>query len=189
MTRTFFFILFLFLSLVNLSGCRASKELKARNERTSTEEIGVELRKADSLWSSLAEKFNFKIEFYPIEYGPGKPATDSTCPAAPSTTMPANSQFPPQGVCAGVGGMGAAIQQAHGPIKSIKFTIEHNAQTTATNQVDSTYNSNTATTETLQEEKASEARHDNGTVLIVAVVAAVVVLLALLIIIKKLLKK
>jgi len=151
-----------------LSGCRASKESKARYERTRTEEIGVELRRVDSLWSSIAERLNCKIEFYPIEYGPGKPATDSTCPAAPSTTMPANSQFPPKGVSAGVGGMGA--------VKSIEITMEHNAQTTTTNQVDSTYNNNTATTETLQEQKASEARQDNGTVATVSIVAAVALL-------------
>lgn len=200
MTRTFFFILFLFLSLLDLSGCRASKELKARNERTSTEETSVELRRADSLWSSLAEKFNFKIEFYPIEYGPGKPATDSTCPAAPSTTMPANSQFPPQGVCAGVGGMGAALRQAQGPvnppdplckggIKSIEFSIEKTEDRSVITATDSVLEQKSATTETRQEEKASEARHDNGTVLIVAVAAAVVLLLALLIIIKKTLHK
>ena len=189
MTRTFFFIIFLFLSLLNLSSCRASKELKARNERTSTEETSVELRKVDSLWSSIAEKFNFKIEFYPIENGHRKPATDSTCPAAPSTTMPANSQFPPQGVCAGVGGMGAALRQAHGAVKSIEFTMERDAQTAAATQVDSTYYNNSAAEETLQEEKASEIKHDNGTVAIVSVVGALVVLAALLIVIKKVLKK
>lgn len=189
MTRTFFFILFLFLSLWNLSGCRASKELKARNERTSTEETGVELRKADSLWSSIVERFNCKIEFYPIEYGSEKPATDSTCPAAPSTTMPANSQFPPKGVSAGIGGMGAAIRQAQGAVKSIEFTIEHNAQTTATNQVDSTYYNKSSTEETLQEEKASELRQDNGTWAILAVVTAVVFILIVLIVIRKFFKK
>lgn len=180
MRRTFFFILFIFLSL-DFSSCRASKELKARNERTCNEEIGVELRRVDSLWSSIAESFSCKIEFYPIEYGSGKPATDSTCPTAPSTTMPANSQFPPQGVCAGVGGMGA--------VKSIEFTMERDAQTATATQVDSTYNSNSASKETLQEEKASEIKHDNGTVAIVSVVGALVILAALLIVIKKVLKK
>ena len=173
MRRTFFFIIFLFLSLVVLPGCRASKELKARNERTSTEETSVELRKVDSLWSSLAEKFNCKIEFYPIENGPGKPASDNPIPAAPCSTMPANSQFPPQGVCAGVGGMGAALRQAHGAVKSIEFTMERDAQTAATNQLDSAYYNNSAAEETLQEEKASEARQDNSTVAIIVVVFAV----------------
>ena len=66
------------------------------------------------------------------------------------------------------GGMGA--------VKSIEFTMEHNAQTTTTNQVDSTYNNNTATTETLQKQKASETRQDNGTVATVSIVAAVALL-------------
>lgn len=163
-----------------LSGCRASKELKARYERTCTEVIGVELRRVDSLWSSIAEKLSCKIEFYPIEYDAGRPAADSTCPADPCSTMPAASSRTsiPSG---NVGSSGI------GSVKSIEFTIEHNAQTTSTNQVDSTYNSNTASAETLQEEKASEARQDTCTVFIVSVAAAV--LLLLIIIIKKLFHK
>ena len=143
MKRSLFILIIVFGSCF-LASCRAQRHTHNAATRVQTDEIGVELRRVDSLWSSIAERLNCKIEFYPIEYGPGKPATDSTCPAAPSSTMPANSQFLPKGVSAGFGGMGAAIQQDHGPIKSIEFTIEHNAQTTATNQVDSTYNSNTA---------------------------------------------
>ena len=195
MTRTLFFILFLFLSLLNLPGCRASKELKARNERTSTEETGVELRKVDSLWSSLAEKFNCKIEFYPLEYsiGNGTPTafTGASLPADPCSTVPAGvaNPLPWQAQGVGAGGMGAALRQAHGAVKSIEFTMERDAQTAATNQMDSAYYNNSAAEETLQEEKASEARQDNGTIAIVSVVAAVVILLALLIIIKKTLHK
>jgi len=151
-----------------LTGCRASKESKARNERTVESEIGVELRKADSLWSSIAERLNFKIEFYPLEYGPGKPATDSTCPTAPTSTMPAASSrttIPTRFV--GSGGMGA--------VKSIEFSAEHATESGNATQVDSTYNSKTDTTETRQEEKASELRHDNGTVAIAIVVVVIAV--------------
>ena len=183
------FILIIVLGSCFLASCRAQRHTHNAATRVQTDEIGVELRRVDSLWSSIAERLNCKIDFYPIEYGPGKPATDSTCPAAPSTTMPANSQFPPQGVCAGVGGMGAALRQAHGAVKSIEFTMERDAQTAAATQVDSTYYNNSAAEETLQEEKASEIKHDNGTVAIVSVVGALVVLAALLIVIKKVLKK
>lgn len=163
-----------------LAGCRASKESKTRSERTDRSEIGVELRKADCLWSSIAERLNFKIEFYPLEYGPGKPATDSTCPTAPISTMPAASSrttIPTRFV--GSGGMGA--------VKSIEFSAEHATESGNATQVDSTYNSKTDTTETRQEEKASEARHDNGTVIGVAIVAAVAALVYFLL--KQFLKK
>ena len=171
MTRTFFFILFLFLSLLNLSGCRASKELKARNERTSTEETSVELRRADSLWSSLAERFNFKIEFYPPDTDSlgnlRTLATVSPRPAAPSSTMPAGiaNPLPRHARGVGAGGMGA--------VKSIEFTAESTAEITESSQVDSTYYNNSAATATLQTESASERRQDNSTVAIIVVVFAV----------------
>lgn len=147
-----------------LIGCRASKESKARYERTNTDEIGVELRRVDSLWSSIAERLKYKIEFYPaIEQGPGLPLQ-----AAQSNIMPATNvgHTSPKGSVGG--GMGA--------VKSIEFTVEHDAQSGTATQVDSSYNSNTATTETLQEQKASEARQDNGTVATVSIVAAVALL-------------
>ena len=189
-----------------LAGCRASKESKARSERTAESEIGVELRKADSLWSSFAERLNFKIEFYPQlgDFGTSGHETEglqtiilkslgigTSLPAAPCSTVPAGvaNPLPWQAQGVGAGGTGAALRQAHGAVKSIEFTMERDAQTAATNQMDSAYYNNSAAEETLQEEKASEARQDNGTIAIVAVAAAVVLLLALLIIIKKLFHK
>lgn len=169
--RSFITIMGLVLGCL-LIGCRASKESKARYERMSTDEIGVELRRVDSLWSSIAERLKYKIEFYPaIEQCPGKPENtgkEPHVPAAPSSTMPATvfghtSQNGSVG-----GGMGA--------VKSIEFTVEHDAQTVAATQVDSSYNSNTATKETHQGQKASEARQDNGTVATVSIVAAVALL-------------
>ena len=79
------------------------------------------------------------------------------------------------------GGMGA--------VKSIEITSETEASTQHNAFTDSTAVYKTAEAEDQHREKASEARHDNGTVLIVSVVAAVVLLLALLIIIKKLFHK
>ena len=183
-----------------LAGCRASKESKARNERTAESEIGVELRKADSLWSSIAERLTMKIEFYPLEYsiGNGTPTafTGASLPAAPLWPVPAGvaKPLPWQAQGVGAGGMGAALRQAQGPalrqaqgpalrqaqgplaqggIKSIEITAESGTSTGSVSAVDSTYEEKSATTETRQEEKASEARHDNGTVIGVAIVAAV----------------
>ena len=194
-----------------LAGCRASKESKARSERTDRSEIGVELRKADSLWSSIAERLTMKIEFYPQlgDFGTSGHGTEgpqtiiqkslgngTSLPAAPLWPVPAGvaNPLPWQAQGVGAGGMGAALRQAQGPlaqggIKSIEITAESGTSTGLVTAVDSTYEEKSATTETRQEEKASEARHDNGTVLIVSVAAAVVLILALLIIIRKLFHK
>ena len=186
MKRIFFVIMFL-IWMGFLAGCRASKESKARSERTAESEIGVELRKADSLWSSIAERLTMKIEFYPLEYsiGNGTPTafTGASLPAAPCSTVPAGvaNPLPWQAQGVGAGGMGAAHRQAQGPlaqggIKSIEITAESGTSTGSVSAVDSTYEQKTATTETRQEEKASEARQDNGTVIGVAIVAAVAAL-------------
>lgn len=185
-----------------LAGCRASKESKARSERTAESEIGVELRKADSLWSSIAERLAMKIEFYPpsgyneCDLGIG---TLPTCPqAAQPETVPAGvaNPLPWQAQGVGAGGTGAALRQAQGPvnppdplckggIKSIEFSIEKTEDRSVITATDSVLEQKCATTETLQKQKASETRQDNGTIAIVSIVAAVVVILALLIIIKK----
>lgn len=189
MRKDFLFIMFL-IWMGFLAGCRASKESKARNERTAESEIGVELRKADSLWSSIAERLTMKIEFYPLEYsiGNGTPTafTGASLPAAPCSTVPADiaNPLPWQAQGVGAGGMGAALRQAQGPvnppdplckggIKSIEFSIEKTEDRSVITATDSVSEQKTATTETRQEEKASEARHDNGTVIGVAIVAAV----------------
>lgn len=187
-----------------LAGCRASKESKARNERTAESEIGVELRKADSLWSSIAERLTMKIEFYPLEYsiGNGTPTafTGASLPAAPCSTVPAGvaNPLPWQAQGVGAGGMGAAHPAAQGPvnppdplckggIKSIEFSTERTEDRSFITAMDSVLEQKTATTETRQEEKASEARHDNGTVIGVAIVAAVAALVYFLL--KQFLKK
>ena len=177
----------LIMMLVFLTGCRASLESKASQSRQRVDEIGVVLHRVDSLCSTISEKHNVKIEFYqPPCYteSPGKPCTGSPFAAAPSSTLPADSTHvgvPQGGGWSGFGGMGA--------VKSIEITSETEASTQHNAFTDSTAVSKTAEAETLQKEKSSEARHDNGTVFIVSVVAAAFLLLALLIIIKKLFHK
>ena len=208
MRKDFLFIMFL-IWMGFLAGCRASKESKARNERTAESEIGVELRKADSLWSSIAERLTMKIEFYPQlgDFGTSGHGTEgpqtiiqkslgngTSLPAAPLWPVPAGvaKPLPWQAQGVGAGGTGAVNPPdplCKGGIKSIEFSIEKTEDRSVITATDSVLEQKTATTETRQEEKASEARHDNGTVLIVSVAAAVAFLLALLIIIKKLLHK
>jgi hypothetical protein len=144
--------------------------------RTSLDEIGVVLRRVDSLSSTIAERYNFKIEFYPLEYGPGKPATE----AAPCSTMPADSLglAPTMG---GVGGMGA--------VKSIEISTERTEDKAAITAMDSVSETKTATKATLQKETSSETRHDNGTVLIVAIVAGLVVFALAWLLLKTFLKR
>ena len=160
-----------------LFGCRSKLDTSRQESQRHVDEIGVVLRRLDSLGSTIAERQHIKIEFYPTsDNNLGSPAIGTSVPTAPSTTMPAASLALGDNIPLG-GGMGA--------VKSIEITTEHDAQSGNATQVDSTYNNKTDTTETLQRERASEARQDNGTITIVSVVAAVVVLLALLIIIKK----
>lgn len=162
-----------------LFGCRSKLDTSRQESQRHVDEIGVVLRRLDSLGSTIAERQHIKIEFYPLEYGPVNP--ESVSPStAPCSTMPADSLglAPSWG---GFGGMGA--------VKSIEIDTERDATTTATSAVDSTSVFKTEQEATLQKQKASETRQDNGTIAIVSVVAAVVFILALLIIIKKLFHK
>lgn len=169
------FIIFWFL-VGFLTGCRAKLDTSRQESRRQVDEIGVVLRRLDSLGSTIAERQHIKIEFYPLEYGPGNPenlpATGSP-QAAPSGTMPADNQEPPKGVCTGFGGMGA--------VKSIEIDTERDATTTSTSAVDSTAVFKTEQEATLQGEKSVGARQDNGTVIGLAIVAAVAILVYLLI--------
>lgn len=123
MRKDFLFIMFL-IWMGFLAGCRASKESKARNERTAESEIGVELRKADSLWSSIAERLTMKIEFYPQlgDFGTSGHGTEgpqtiiqkslgngTSLPAAPLWPVPAGvaKPLPWQAQGVGAGGTGA----------------------------------------------------------------------------------
>jgi hypothetical protein len=165
--KDFLFIMFI-LELV-LAGCRAQRSVKSSESLERTDRVGVELHRVDSLWSALAERLTYKIEFYPaIEGGPGLPHQ-----AAPSRIMPATyvGNTSPTGSVGG--GMGA--------VKSIEISTERIEDRSVITAVDSIAEENTATTETRQEAKTSEARQDNGTVATVAIVFAVATLIYLMI--------
>ena len=167
-----YFRVIIFLVLVGfLSGCRANLERKASESYRHSEEIGVVLRRLDSLSSTFAERQHIKVEFYPLcsEYsGWPIPTTDTAAKIGPSGRT---ARF----------GDGGGV----GAVKSIEIFTETEASTHSNALTDSSSVFKTDDAATLQEDKKTETKQDNGTVLIVTVVAAVVLLLALLIIIKK----
>lgn len=192
--KDFLFIVLLVLLSCFLGGCRAKSETSSSRSSTVAAEIGVELRKADSLWSSLAESSRLKIEFYPPYYNIGAemPTTESLgtgtsiaftgsrSPAAPLGQAVADlGTFPFTGDCGG--GLGA--------VKSIEILTEKTEDMGGIRTTDSVSGQKSYTKETRQEERASEARHDNGTVAILAVVAGLVVLAIACLLIKKYLKR
>ena len=164
--KHFLFIMILVLECL-LTGCRASKESKARSERMSTDEIGVVLRRVDSLSSTISEKQHIKVEFYPLssEYiGWPIPASDTATQIGPTQR---------NGRRAEGGGVGS--------LKSIEITSETEANTHTNTLTDSTAVNKTTEAEALQKEKASEAKQDYGTVVSVAIVFAAALLIFLLI--------
>lgn len=158
-----------------LAGCRAKLETSRQESRRHIDEIGVVLRKADSLCSTIAEKQTIRIEYYPpsqYDLGIGTPTafTGSPLPAAPFGQA-ADSVAPLPWQAQGVGVVGGL-----GAVKSIEITTEKTEDMAAIRATDSVSEQKTDTTETRQEEKASQARQDNGTVIGLAIVAAVAVL-------------
>jgi len=139
-------------------GCRAQRDVHKDVQRTHVDEIGVELRRVDSLWSSIAEKHSMKIEFYPVE--------DS------AYALDSSKLAPSLGSLAPIIGAGRA-----GHIKSIEVSSETSTAATSLVQSDSTAVYKAETTEDEKVDKRTEARQDNGTVAIIAIVSAVAALI------------
>lgn len=172
----YFRIIIIWFLVVFLSSCRANLERKASESYRHAEEIGVVLRRLDSLSSTIAERQHIKVEFYPLSEYSGwpipTPDTDTAAQIGPSERK---ARF----------GDGGGI----GAVKSIEIIKETEASTHSNMLTDSSSVFKTDDAATRQEDKKTEAKQDNGTVLIVAVAAAVVLILALLIILKKLFPK
>lgn len=152
-----------------LAGCRTALETSRNESRSQLDEIGVELRRVDSLWSSLAEKFSYKIEFYPPTYFDSAFANVPTTPTVPAASSVGNASQ--------TGG----ITGGHGAVKSIEFSTERTEDRTALQQSDSVVQKKQQSEATLQKETSSEARQDNGTVFIVTLILAAALLIFLLI--------
>ena len=103
---------------------------------------------------------------------------------APPTTLPADSThvgIPQYGGWSGFGGMGS--------VKSIEITTEKTEDRSSITAADSVVQQKAQSEETRQRERASEARHDNGTVIGLAIVAAAAIIVIIRILIKIYLKK
>lgn len=172
------FLLIMLFGLVALVGCRAKLETSSSRCSTSTDEIGLELRRFDSLWSSLSERLTFKIEFYPVDNGSSNTNPDNCVPIDP--TYSHTTTLPPSGSSGGVG---------FGSVKSIEFTSETDAERTTVFKTDSVSQAKRDTSETLQRDTSSEAKHDNGTVLILAIVGGLVVVGAVVLVLRKFAKR
>lgn len=168
MRRTLSVILFIVLSLLIASSCRAHREVKRDNSLSSTMVSGLESRRVESLWDFLAEKYNIHVEFFPPQYT--FPTSETLQEPAPSLAMSADSTHissPLSGGRSGFGGLGA--------VKSIDIVTERETNTKSTSETDTTAVVATATSETSHTEKTADLRQDNGTVAIVAAAAALVV--------------
>ena len=183
----------LVLSLVILAGCRASREVHTTQQQHQSSNIDVEAHRLDSLWSLLVERYRVHVEFFnPNEVLPQNNqestnlwTTNQSTKATQQGTAPRSTK-PADGLgldpsWGGIGGLGA--------VKSIDIEAERTQSEQSLSQADSTAVSKTENKATLQEDKTTVARQDNGTWAIVSVVAAVAFIIALIIVLKKFLKK
>ncbi len=170
MRKDFLFIMILDLGLV-LIGCRAQRSVKASESRTQLDEIGVELHRVDSLWSTLAEKLTYKIEFYPLDI-------DSR--ATSPTFLPTTTCLPADPAATNLGHAQQSAGGGIGSVKSIEISTERTEDRSSITATDSVAEQKSASQATLQEDKTTEARQDNGTVTVVAIVAAAAILIFLL---------
>ena len=140
--------------------------METTETKQQTSETAVEFHDLQRFWNSLAERLNFKIEFYPAEGGLGLPTTDNCVPIDPTAFVPPAL---PSGSAEG----------CLGSVKSIEFSSERIAADSSFAQTDSVADSKSAEASDAHTEKASELRQDNGTVATVCIVFAVAALIYL----------
>lgn len=172
MRKVFFVIVFFFIGL--LPGCRGQRQMETTETKQQTSETAVEFHDLQRFWNSLAERLNFKIEFYPAEGGLGLPTTDNCVPIDPTAFVPPAL---PSGSAEG----------CFGSVKSMEFSSERIAADSSFALTDSVADSKSAEASDAHTEKASELRQDNGTVATVCIVFAVAALIYLCI--KQFIKK
>lgn len=148
--------------------------METTETKQQTSETAVEFHDLQRFWNSLAERLNFKIEFYPAEGGLGLPTTDNCVPIDPTAFVPPAL---PSGSAEG----------CFGSVKSMEFSSERIAADSSFALTDSVADSKSAEASDAHTEKASELRQDNGTVATVCIVFAVAALIYLCI--KQFIKK
>ncbi len=166
-----YFLVIMILSFGFLWGCRGQRQMETTETKQNTSEIGVEFHDLQRFWNSMAERLNFKIEFYPAEGGPRMPTTDNCVPIDPTDSH--IGTLPTSGGFGGSGGVG------FGSVKSMEFSSERIAADSSFAQTDSVADSKSAEASDVHKEKASELRQDNGTVATVCIVFAVAALIYL----------
>lgn len=162
-----------------LGACRGHREVSITETRQQASEIGAEFHDLQRFWNSVAERLNFKIEFYPPIVDQGSTLTK---PASCVPIDPNAAPVPPALPTASTGG-------GIGPVKSIEFSSERVAADSSFAKTDSIADFKSAEASESQTEKASELRQDNGTWAILAIAAVVAFIVALLIVLKKFWKK
>lgn len=176
-----YFLFIMILSFGLLWGCRGQRQMETTQTQQQTSEIGVEFHDLQRFWNSLAERLNFKIEFYPAEGGLRMPTTDNCVPIDPTDshigTLPTS------------GGFGSSGGVGFGSVKSMEFSSERIAADSSLALTDSVADFKSEEASDAHTEKTSELRQDNGTWIIVSVVAAVAFIVLVLIIIRKFFKK
>ena len=159
--RKYFLFIMIFLMLC---GCRGQRQMETTETKQQTSETAVEFHDLQRFWNSLAERLNFKIEFYPAEGDPEKPSTDNCVPIDPTAFVPPAL---PSGSAEG----------CFGSVKSIEFSSERIAADSSFAQTDSIADFKSDSASEAHTEKASELRQDNGTVATVCIVFAVAALI------------
>ena len=167
--------------ILSLPGCRGQRQMETTETKQQTSEIGVEFHDLQRFWNSLAERLNFKIEFYPTDNGSITPKPDNSVPIDPTDSH--TTSLPNAGGSGGSGGVG------FGSVKSLEFSSERIAADSSFAQTDSTADLKSDSAASAHTEKASELRQDNGTWAIISIVAAVAFIVIVLIVIRKFFKK
>ena len=163
--------------ILSLPGCRGQRQMETTETKQQTSEIGVEFHDLQRFWNSMAERLNFKIEFYPTDNGSITTKPDNSVPIDPNAASP-RAALPSGSTACGFGS-----------VKSMEFSSESVVADSSFAQTDSTADLKSDSASDAQTKKASELRQDNGTWTILAVVAAVVIIVLVLIVIKKFFKK
>lgn len=157
--------------ILSLPGCRGQRQMETTEIHQQTSEIGVEFHDLQRFWNSMAERLNFKIEFYPTDNGSITTKPDNSVPIDPTDSH--TTSLPTAGGSGGSGGVG------FGSVKSLEFSSERIAADSSFAQTDSTADLKSDSASDTHTEKASELRQDNGTVATVCIVFAVAALIYL----------
>lgn len=153
--------------ILSLPGCRGQRQMETTEIHQQTSEIGVEFHDLQRFWNSMAERLNFKIEFYPTDNGSITTKPDNSVPIDPNAASP-RAALPSGSTACGFGS-----------VKSMEFSSERVVADSSFALTDSVADSKSAEASDAHTEKASELRQDNGTVATVCIVFAVAALIYL----------